>query len=168
MNLQHLYIVGLAVLLAVSALAQPEPVITMSTVMTAEQLQATGVGSLTPIQRAALDRWLSAYTVKLIGLAQQAENPPARSPAPAPASTTYSGSGGGHWIKSTANNGAIIVLEDGSIWDIESVDRIDTALWLPITDVTVVKASSPIGDYKYVLINTEDGEKAQAKFLGKQ
>ncbi len=62
----------------------------------------------------------------------------------------------------------MIVLEDGSIWEINSIDRIDTALWLPITDITVLKASQPVGDYKYTLVNTEDGEKALAKFLGRE
>lgn len=54
------------------------------------------------------------------------------------------------------------------MWQINSLDRIDTALWLPIRNVTILKASSPIGDYKYTLINADDGEKALAKYLGKQ
>jgi len=54
------------------------------------------------------------------------------------------------------------------MWEINSLDRIDTALWLPITNMTILKASSSVGDYKYTLINTDDGEKALAKFLGKQ
>jgi hypothetical protein len=41
-------------------------------------------------------------------------------------------------------------------------------LWLPVTDITVLKAPSAVGDYKYLLVNTEDGEKALAKYLGKQ
>jgi len=134
----------------------------MDKVMTGDDLRTTGVGSLTAPQRAALDRWLSAYTMQVLQYAQGSGKPAGSAPS------TYVGSGGGHWIKSKADNGGIIILEDGSMWEINSLDRIDTSLWLPITNITVIKASSPIGDYKYTLINTEDGEKALAKFLGKQ
>ena len=74
----------------------------------------------------------------------------------------------GHSIQSTSNSGSIIVLEDGSMWEINAMDRIDTALWLPITDITVLRASSRIGECKYVLVNKDDGEKALAKYLGKE
>lgn len=47
------------------------------------------------------------------------------------------------------------------------MDRIYTALWLPITSITVVLSDYPILDYKYLLINTDDGEKALAKYLSK-
>ena len=154
----------LGLVLGSSASAQTAPLITVDKVMTGEQLQMTGVNTLTPVQRSALDRWLSDYTVKLFQLA--------KTPAPekvAPSTpTSYLGSSGGHWIKSKVDDGAMIILEDGSMWQIDSVDRVDTALWLPITNVIVLKASSPIGEYKYMLINTDDGEKALAKFLGKQ
>jgi len=153
-------------LLAVLALAQSATVITIDKVMTSEQLRATGVDSLTPTQRAALDRWLSDYSVRLIGLAQHSGDSAPRTTGSAQA--TYAGSGGGHWISSTSNTGGMIVLEDGSIWEINSLDRIDTALWLPITDITILKASQPVGDFKYILVNKEDGEKALAKFLGKE
>jgi hypothetical protein len=41
-------------------------------------------------------------------------------------------------------------------------------LWLPITDIVILKADSPIGDYNYVLLNKDDREKALAKYLGLQ
>lgn len=164
MGVSHLALNGL--LVSASALAQSDPVITMAKVMTGEQLRSTGVFGLTPIQRAALDRWLSEYTVRVIGLAQHSDGPAPKGSSPAPA--TYTGGGGGHWIKAKADNGAIIILEDGSMWEINSLDRIDAALWLPISNVTILKASSPVGGYKYMLINTDDGEKALAKYLGKQ
>jgi hypothetical protein len=160
------YSVLLCVVLASFAFAQSEPVITLAKVMTEEQLRATGVDSLAPRQRAALDRWLSEYTVKVIRLAQRADTPTTSSSGPSTA--TYTGSSGGHLIKSKAANGALIILEDGSMWEINSLDRINTALWLPISDVTILKANSPVGDYKCTLINTDDGEKALAKYMGKQ
>jgi hypothetical protein len=54
------------------------------------------------------------------------------------------------------------------MWEVNSFDRINTTLLLPVTNVTILKASQAIGEYKYTLINTEDGEKALAKYLGKQ
>jgi hypothetical protein len=78
----------------------------------------------------------------------------------------YSGVGGGHWISETSSDGGIITLEDGSLWEIYDIDRVDTALWLPITDITVLRSRSPVGEYKYLLINKDDDEKALAKYLG--
>lgn len=163
----HILFSGLfAVLLTGFAFAQSAPVITMDEVMTGEELKATGINGLLPSQRAALDRWLSEYTVKVIQLAQRSDKPATSGPGPGAA--TYTGGSRAHWIKSKADNGAIIILEDGSMWEINSLDRIDTALWLPISNVTILKASSPVGDYKYTLVNTDDGEKALAKSLGRQ
>lgn len=163
MKIRTLFCAGLlGVVLAGSILAQSAPLITMDKVMTGDDLRTTGVASLTPVQRAALDQWLSAYTMQVLQYAQGS----ARTVGPAPG--PYAGTGARHWIQSKADNGGIIVLEDGSMWEINSLDRVDTSLWLPITDITVVRATSPIGDYKYTLINTEDAEKALAKYLGKQ
>lgn len=89
-------------------------------------------------------------------------------PAPPNQPDTYPGIGGGHWIKEVSNNGAIAMLEDGSLWEISTVHRVDTALWLIATKITVLRGQSPVGDYKYTLINKDDGEKALAKYLGKE
>jgi hypothetical protein len=134
----------------------------MDKVMTGEELRTTGVGGLTQGQRAALDRWLSEYTVKVLQVAQGSDKPASSSP------NNYTGSSGGHWIKSKSGNGSMIFLEDGSMWEINSLDRINTALWLPITNITILKASQSVGDYKYTLVNKDDGEKALAKFLGRE
>jgi hypothetical protein len=72
----------------------------------------------------------------------------------------YINTGDGHWIKSKSDDGDIITLEDGSIWQVDLLDRIEAKLWLPLTDITVIE--SAIG---YLLINTDDGEQAHAKLL---
>lgn len=59
----------------------------------------------------------------------------------------------GHWVESVTSDGEIVKLEDGSVWQIESSDAIDTALWLPTTDIVACED---------MLINTEDNEKAEA------
>jgi hypothetical protein len=62
----------------------------------------------------------------------------------------------GHWVESVSNDGQIVKLEDGSIWEVDSVDAIDSALWLPTTDIVAC-------DDK--LINTEDNETVSATRL---
>lgn len=59
----------------------------------------------------------------------------------------------GHWVDEVLSNGAFVKLEDGSVWKIDPIDQVDTMLWLPTTDITVCQ---------YLLINTEDNEKAGA------
>jgi len=62
----------------------------------------------------------------------------------------------GHWVKSVSSDGAVVILEDGSVWEIDEIDRIDTRLWLPTTNITAC-------DDK--LINTDDKEVVDAKRL---
>ena len=67
-----------------------------------------------------------------------------------------SGCEDGHWVDSVSNDGTIVKLEDGSVWEVDPVDAIDSALWLPTTDIIAC-------DDK--LINTDDNEKVSAKRL---
>ncbi len=60
---------------------------------------------------------------------------------------------GGHWVKTVANQGEIITLEDGSLWQVDAIDKVYSSIWLPISNVTIC------GSY---LINTDDGEKVSA------
>ena len=80
----------------------------------------------------------------------------------------YAGVGGGHWVKENVGNGTYMILEDGSLWQIDPFDKIDAMLWLPISDVTVLESSSGSPGYDYLLVNTDDGEQAHAKYMGRQ
>jgi hypothetical protein len=65
-----------------------------------------------------------------------------------------SGRGGcedGNWVDSVSSDGSIVKLSDGSIWEIDAGDMVDTMLWLPITDVLVCADR---------LINIDDNETA--------
>ena len=88
------------------------------------------------------------------------ENKPDRQHANIHQLGIYLSPGDGHWVKSKTADGSIVVLEDRSVWEIDLFDRLDTALWLPITNITVVEITAG-----YLLINTDDGEKAHAKLL---
>jgi hypothetical protein len=60
----------------------------------------------------------------------------------------------GHWIDEVMGDGAVIELEDGSLWKVDDVDTVDSALWLPTTEIVVCDGK---------LINTEDHESVHAE-----
>jgi hypothetical protein len=71
-----------------------------------------------------------------------------------------------HWIKEVSDEGGVIILEDNSVWGVESIDKIDSALWLAIDDVIVVKNDDE-PSYPYLLINTSEHETVHARYLGR-
>ena len=77
----------------------------------------------------------------------------------------YAGVGSGHWIQSKSGGGKMIVLEDGSLWEVSPIDIIHSAIWLAVSNIVVVEDSGP---YPYKLINTDDGETVNAKYLGRK
>jgi len=70
-----------------------------------------------------------------------------------------------HWIQKVIDNGKYILLEDKSLWEISPIDVIYTSIWLPITNIVIVESKNP--SYPYFLINTDDGEKVEAKLIKK-
>jgi hypothetical protein len=60
----------------------------------------------------------------------------------------------GHWVEEVMSDGEIVKLEDGSLWRVDSADTVDSALWLPSTDIVVCDGK---------LINTEDKESVEAQ-----
>jgi len=131
---------------SVSTTAQePQKKVSIDKLMTAQERQETGISSLTTAQRAALNRWLNVYTleIRLKQLESCSELLRGSEKRGQPTvgghvTSEYNSTGSGHWIKENGD-GKIITLEDGSIWQISDFDQIDTALWLPITDITVLR-----------------------------
>lgn len=144
--------------------------------MTPQQRKDSGVDSLSETQL----RVLSSYIVDTINRAYVAGLAMAGSqPATGPVHTSPEVvrpsvpqrqrsyiTGGGHWITENAD-GKVITLEDGSLWQINPIDQVDTVLWLPVTDIVVMPAENSIGGYDYILLSKDDGEKAHAKYLGR-
>ncbi len=62
----------------------------------------------------------------------------------------------GHWIESVTDDGEIIKLEDGSIWQVDATDTIDSALWLAMSDVILCNDK---------MINVDDNEKVSVTRL---
>jgi hypothetical protein len=82
-------------------------------------------------------------------------------------SCMYYGGSTGHWITKNIDNGAIIILEDRSIWKVDPFDKTNSMLWLPISNITVISSSDNFR-YDYLLINEDTNEKVHAKYLGKK
>jgi len=62
----------------------------------------------------------------------------------------------GHWIDSVSDDGSIIKLEDGSIIEVDSIDTVDSSLWLPASEIVFCNGK---------LINIDDGESVEAERL---
>jgi hypothetical protein len=76
-----------------------------------------------------------------------------------PAVRQYTRVGGcesGHWVDSVMSDGEIVKLEDGSIWQVDDLDTVDSDLWLATEDVTVCDGK---------LINTDDNSTVGAHQL---
>lgn len=82
-----------------------------------------------------------------------------------PKAAGYPGVGSGHWIQNVSSGGEIIILEDGSLWEVSPIDIIYSSIWLPVSNIVVVEDS---GSYSYKLINTDDGKSVTAKYLGRK
>jgi hypothetical protein len=71
--------------------------------------------------------------------------------------------GTGHWIDHVMDSGRLIRLEDGSVWRVSPIDVIDSMLWLPISNITVIDGDDP--SYPHKLVNMDDNEVVNAKLL---
>jgi hypothetical protein len=90
-----------------------------------------------------------------LGLIKQLSEPAAKpkSSRVVPQTNSRSNCEDGHWIASVSSGGEIVKLEDGSIWEISAIDRIDTTLWLITEEVTICGGR---------LINTDTGDAVDA------
>lgn len=60
----------------------------------------------------------------------------------------------GHWIDSVSDDGEVMILEDGTVWEVDSLDTITSALWLPMSSILACDGR---------LINTDDDEMVSAE-----
>jgi hypothetical protein len=59
-------------------------------------------------------------------------------------------------MRSKSSDGAINILEDGSVWEVDPVDRIDSGLWLETEDGVIWGSE---------MINLENGESVHLRRL---
>ena len=135
------------------SLAQDKLILQLNQLMTPEEQMRTGIIKLTKSEREALEQWLSNWTLKVLDEATVSSG------------QTYASVGGGHWMSKKIDGGRFIKLEDGSLWEISSIDRINTMLWLVTEEITVIESSNPL--YPYKLINNDSGDTAEAKLISR-
>ena len=142
-----LVIVALAVVVSFVASmrrlrAQDQSALTMDDVMTGRELKDTGVGQLSPQQRAALDAWLIRYTVRVAKAANAANaKTTASAPTYAPHSSSCSPA-----IESSIDGDfegwsgeTIFKLANGQIWQQASYDYTYSYSYAP--EVTIYETS---------------------------
>jgi len=153
-KIRPIFFILITLLLNVSiVMAQGKFVLKLDKIMTPEEQKRTGVAKLSKSEREALEQWLTNWTLKVI------------QKATASTSQTYAGVGGGHWVSKKIDGGKFLKLEDGSLWEISPIDRINTSLWLITEEIIVIESGNPL--YPYKLINSDSGNAAEAKLISK-
>jgi len=67
-----------------------------------------------------------------------------------------------HWVRDVKMHGGLLVLDDGSEWDVRPADVGATALWSPGAPVVVLEGGRPNEPANYLLVNRSNLERALA------
>ncbi len=89
--------------------------------------------------------------------------PPAPQKRLVPYKSIYSGVNSSQTIDSVLDDGNLIKLNDGSLWQVSPYDTADSGVWTSATEITVIDGNDP--NYPYKLVNTDDNEKVNAKLI---
>lgn len=135
-------ILPLGLLTGLLVLQGQEPVLKIEQIMTSQELQQTGVSTLSSQQREALNRWLVSYTLRVFSTAQAAKQqtptivqPRAPGSSCSPAiESSLSGEFNG-WDGET-----IFKLDNGQIWQQAEYDYTYSYSYRP--DITIYQTSS--------------------------
>ena len=96
--------------------------------------------------------------------------PAGAAPAPATAvprkAAVYEGVGVSRNLAKVAGEGAMVILGDGSRWQIFPADRKVTVEWQSNEGVVVEKLTKPLDNYSYVLVNMGRWQQAIAVYMG--
>jgi hypothetical protein len=60
-------------------------------------------------------------------------------------------------IRNKSDDGGVLILTDGTVWEVDAVDRVDSALWMTGDDVLVCD--------DYIINTDENGEKVDVRRL---
>jgi hypothetical protein len=158
-----------------------------SEVMSQADQQRIGVDRLTAEQRFALDVWLTRYSAELranafrqprtggartVAASSTEETSPTESAEP----TQFGRRGPWGWtplstvppaarLVSTPDDGSFVRLADGTLWEVYVPDRTYTDEWQAGDYVTVSLASTAIGDFDHVLVDTNANTRAHVRFV---
>jgi hypothetical protein len=70
---------------------------------------------------------------------------------------------GDHSQRTNSDDGSLVVLDDGSVWDVSSADQTIASSWSDGAPITVTDGSASAG---YTLENTADQAPVSARYLG--
>ena len=132
--------------------------LTLDQIMTKADQTRTGVSRLTAAERRELEKWMTQFAINAMKLAQGQAQGGGKAPG------AYRGGANGHWIKKVIERGSMVQLEDGSIWQISPLSKVDSILWLVTEQIVVTRSDNPL--YPYKLINTDGKSSAEAKLIG--
>jgi hypothetical protein len=154
---------------APAAAATAAPVATDLKSLLAENAGLRAANKTLAARIAELEKQLRALT-QLVQQVQPSELTPRREALvsdsrPITATRSVYLGAGGRWISDASADGALITLDDGSHWEISTPDRLFTDHWLPMEDIVVVKDKA--GIQPVALVNKDNGEKAEARFISR-
>lgn len=69
-----------------------------------------------------------------------------------------------HWLRDKHEDGIVIILEDESMWEIHSSDRLTASRWLRGSTIVVTQTQKDAD--AYLLTNRTENETAHANYLG--
>ena len=164
-----------------------------SEVMSAADRERIGVNRLTPEQLFALDVWLTRYSAEIRGSAPPQPQPAATrtvfassadnaSAAEPDAESTQRRQRGDRqyrdqaWtpldpvpraarLVATPEDGSFVRLADGTLWEVYPPDRTSTDAWELGDYITMSLASTAIGDFDHVLIDSNANTRAHVRFV---
>jgi hypothetical protein len=155
---------------AATPMTTPQTAISVDDFMTPEEATATGIATMTPAQRVAFERWIDRYTAMVVRVAKR--EPASQDPPRQAHAMHYQNSylRNGARVAELLNGGDFVRLEDGSVWEVYSPDRVATVNWKAGNLVIVRERNIAInsgGDmYDILLVNGEMGTSATARFRG--
>lgn len=150
--------------------------IPLSEIMTREEMQATGIDSLTLVQKRALEQWIARWTHRVIEQAPSYRSgdelsswisrwPSFASPTKTQFSQAEVQARGEHnqKIDKIKNNGEILELKDGSSWKVGPVYRSLAANWHR-NDMIQISPSANVR-HPYILYNVSRNETVQGDMV---
>ena len=75
----------------------------------------------------------------------------------------YAGAGEEHNQETNSSDGAILVLEDGSVWAVTDADQVTASTW---ADASAISVDEEESGGSYILRNTDENESVAASYLG--
>jgi hypothetical protein len=128
--------------------AQQPSQLTLKQFISPQEFSAAGLDKLSPAEYKALEEWFSRHTMRIYRIAKGSATPTRG------AARGYSGCEDGLSVRSVSRGGRIVTLTNGSVWEVDAVDAIDSALWLPMSEIVACSDK---------LINTDDNETVSAR-----